>query len=223
MFVTRDFETYNEFKYIIKNSYCGIDLAFFLPDAYKPINTDLKPYIVMNFDKIPEPKIVEGASEFDSIELDNKNYRLKFSKFEKRLAAKTDRITDMYIYFKSLFPGGKRKNSIGKYKIIRTDHRYAPMLRNKVYRYENSFCADIPHTYLNIYSECELTLSDRVHACAVTLAYGNSAMFFAKTGRSSLLERVGATGIDKKPIKIDINKLNEEKVKIIDFMKNIGI
>ena len=91
----------------------------------------------------------------------------------------------------------------------------------KVYRYNNSFCADIPHTYANIYAEAELTLSDRVHACAITLAYGNAAYLFAKTGRSALLKRVGAVGIEERPVKIDMQYLADEKRKLIEWLKNI--
>jgi Polysaccharide pyruvyl transferase. len=220
VFITRDVETYDEFKDVIKNSYCGIDLAFFLPDVYKPIETDLKPYIVLNFDKIPEPSIEETYQENNSIFcLEDKKYKFAFSGLEKKIASRTDRFTDAYIYLKSILPYSNKPEKIGKYTIIRTDHRYSPMFRKKVYRYKNSFCADIPHTYLNIYAETELTLSDRVHACAVTLAYGNKAMFFAKTGRSSLLDRVGANDISKRPTQIDMEKLNSEKIKLINYLK----
>ena len=95
------------------------------------------------------------------------------------------------------------------------------MFMRKVYRYKNSFCADIPHTYANIYAEADLTLSDRVHACAVTLAYGNSAYLFAKTKRSALLKRVGADCIEDHPVKIDLAYLADEKDKMINWLKSI--
>ena len=64
-------------------------------------------------------------------------------------------------------------------------------------------------------------MSDRVHACAVTLAYGHSAMLFAKTDRHGLLGRVGADGITERPVKLDMEWLENEKKSQIDWLKTI--
>ena len=65
------------------------------------------------------------------------------------------------------------------------------------------------------------TLSDRVHACAVTLAFGHSAMLFAKTNRHGLLERAGAEGISERLVKLDMNKLDMEKQIQIQWLTQI--
>ena len=122
---------------------------------------------------------------------------------------------------KSPLPRRKRPDKIGDYNIIRTDHRFSPMFMRKVYRYNNSFCSDIPHTYLNLYAETKLTISDRVHACAATLAYGNSAFLLAKTGRSALLSRIGAIEVTDHPVKIDMDYLNSEKEAMVNWLKSI--
>ncbi len=222
---TRDRETYEIFKSSIKNIYDGICFAFFVPDCYKPISTDLKPVMAVNFDKIDEPYIhidKIGEKYDNEFDFEGQHIGLKFKSIFSKLALKTDRFTDAIVYATSPLPRGKRPVKIGKYNVIRTDHRFAPMFMRKVYRYDNSFCADIPHTYANIYAEAKLTLSDRVHACAITLAYGNSAYLFAKTGRSSLLKRVGATDIENKPVKLDMNYLQQEKDSLVDWLKNIN-
>ena len=57
---TRDHETYETFKDCAINAYDGICFAYFTPDAYKPITTDIGKNIVLNFDKTFEPKIRVG-------------------------------------------------------------------------------------------------------------------------------------------------------------------
>ena len=69
----------------------------------------------------------------------------------------------------------------------------------------------MPYGYINIYANSKLTLSDRVHACAVTMAFGHPAMLFAKTNRVGLLERVGAGGISLHPVKPDVLFIENEK------------
>lgn len=220
---TRDRDTYDMFKDTVERIYDGVCFAFFIPDCYKPISTDLKPVMAVNFDKIDEPFIYmdeENKKTDITFDYDGHKIGMKFG-LMSRIGLKTDRFTDAIVYMKSPLPRGKRPDKIGKYNVIRTDHRFSPMFMRKVYRYNNSFCADIPHTYANIYAEAELTLSDRVHACAVTLAYGNAAYLFAKTGRSALLKRVGAEGIEDHPVKIDLQYLNDEKNKMIEWLKSI--
>ena len=122
---------------------------------------------------------------------------------------------------RSLLPAPKRENEIGQYKLVRTDQRFHPHFRSKIYAYKNSFCADIPYGYINLYANSQLTLSDRVHSCAVTLAYGHSAMLFVKTNRVGLLERVGAGEITKKPVKLDMEILDQEKVNMLMWLTDI--
>ena len=81
--------------------------------------------------------------------------------------------------------------------------------------------ADIPQTYADIYANAALTISDRVHACAMALAYGNYAYLLAKTGRSGLLARVGADEITERPVKIDQDFLTDEKRKLVEWLRKI--
>ena len=103
--------------------------------------------------------------------------------------------------------------------VVRTDQRSHPHFRSKVYAHNNSFCADVPYGYINLYANSQLTLSDRVHSCAVTLAFGHSAMLFVKTNRVGLLERVGAGEITKRPVQIDTEKLKAEKEQMVEWLK----
>lgn len=223
---TRDEQTYNLFHEYATHSYNGICGAFFIPNAYSPAPTSaIKPTLVVNFDKIPEPEISLTPipkSDFN-FKFNDDEFYIRFSGtgMLSRAGSKTDRFSDALIYATSILPSRPRPAMIGKYTVIRTDHRYIPHYRSKIYKYCNSVCSDLPHTYINIYANADLTLSDRVHACATTLAYGNTAMCIVKTNRISLLNRVGATDVCRRPVKIDMDMLDSEKKKLLDWLGNI--
>lgn len=223
---SRDQSVYQGFGSFAKHAYNGICFSFFTPDCYSPATLGgLSPYVVYNFDKIMEPEISkeqQGQKNFArEFEYEGDIYGVSYPKWLTAVSAKTDRFTDALIYATSILPTKKRKNKIGHYRIVRTDHRFHPHFRRKIYQQANSFVADLPYGYLNLYANAELTLSDRVHACAVTLAFGHSAMLFAKTNRCGLLERVGAEGISDHPVKLDMAYLEDEKVKQLEWLKAI--
>jgi hypothetical protein len=221
---TREKEAFDLFGDCAVHAYNGICCSFFVPEVYKPIGTSgLSPYIAVNFDKMSEPMIYVNEDKKFDVCFDFKGDRigLKYTGLVSKIARKTDRFTDALVYAASILPSKNRSAQAGKYTLIRTDHRFFPNYRTKIYKYDNSFCADLPHTYINIYANTELTLSDRVHACATTLAYGNYAMCVAQTNRSALLERIGAADICNRPVKIDLDYLQQEKDSMLEWLKNI--
>lgn len=220
IFSSRDKKTFDTFGKYAKFSYNGICFAFFAPDYYHPCKMIDGKHIVFNFDKISEPEITINTTGKYVLDDYNK-FDVRQSGFLNKFASKTDRFSDALIYMQSIFPQKRMPDKIGEYIIIRTDHRFHPHFRNKIYAQKNSFCADLPYGYLNLYANAELTLSDRVHACAVTLAYGHSAMLFSKTNRVGLLERVGAKDVTEKPVKLDLKQLKHEKVKLLEWLKSV--
>ena len=211
-FSSRERETYDEFSRYAINSYDGICFSFFTPDYYSPCKIDFgQPYWISNFDKIIEPQIWIGNLEREHTHEFEFEGEKVFVNSSATVAAKTDRFTDALIYIRSLLRAPRREDTVGRYMLIRTDQRFHPHFRSKIYAYKNSFCADIPYGYINLYANSQLTLSDRVHSCAVTLAYGHSAMLFVKTNRVGLLERVGAGEIIKRPVKLDFVTIKQEK------------
>lgn len=219
---SRERETYDEFGKYAVHAYDGICFAFFTPDYYTPCKIDFdRPYWISNFDKIIEPQIWMGESNSKYTHNFEFEGEKVFVNSPATVASKTDRFTDALIYVRSLLPAPKRENEIGRYMLVRTDQRFHPHFRSKIYAYKNSFCADIPYGYINLYANSQLTLSDRVHSCAVTLAYGHSAMLFVKTNRVGLLERVGAGEITKKPVKLDTDYLVNEKNKMVDWLSKV--
>lgn len=223
---SRDSSVYEEFGQYATHAYDGICFSFFVSDLYAPSKmSGLGDYIVCNFDKIGEPEIWldhgdERASD-QTFVFDGSDYKVAYPKLLTKAMATTDRFTDALIYALSILPAPKRADEIGRYKVIRTDQRFHPHYRSKIYSQNNSFCADLPYGYLNLYANAKLTLSDRVHACAATLAFGNNAMLFVNTDRLGLLGRVGAEGITKHPVKIDVEYLASEKCKMVEWLKTV--
>lgn len=57
VFISRDEKTFEAFRDTAVHSYNGIDCAFFLNDYYDPEKLKTEPFVVLNFDKHPEPHI----------------------------------------------------------------------------------------------------------------------------------------------------------------------
>ena len=219
--VSRERSTYDAFGKYADHAYDGVCFSFFAPDYYSPASMGDAKRITMNFDKINEPDIRITEEEQAAFTFDGKKFAVKHTGLFTKIAEKTDRFSDAIIYATSFLPQKKRTDTIGEYTVFRTDHRFHPHYRKKIYGQNNSFCADLPYGYLNLYANTDLTLSDRVHACAVTMAYGNTAMLFSKTNRVGLLERVGAGDISQKPVQLDLQRLTEEKKAMVNWLKNI--
>lgn len=223
---SRDQTVYQTFGAYAQHSYNGICFSFFVPDCYAPASMSTSaPYVVYNFDKISEPEIwQDDGTAHPAIRhftYQNETYQIAYPKWLTALSAQTDRFTDALIYAASILPAPHRPDHLGRYRIIRTDHRFHPHFRRKIYRQRNSFVADLPYGYLNLYANADFTLSDRVHACAATLAFGHSAMLFAKTDRCGLLERVGAKDICARPVRLDMDCLNAEKKQQLEWLEGI--
>jgi hypothetical protein len=58
-FVSRDERTYESFDDVADHSYNGIDNGFFSSHSHDPLKFDLGEYVVLNFDKRPEPDLSE--------------------------------------------------------------------------------------------------------------------------------------------------------------------
>ena len=56
-FISRDEISFENYGDLARFSFNGVDCAFFLKDFFHPVKLDLPKYIVLTFDKLPEPKI----------------------------------------------------------------------------------------------------------------------------------------------------------------------
>ena len=232
VFISRDRRTYEIFHDVSEHSYDGIDCAYFVPDVFEPIKTDLPPYVILNFDKAPEPLIHVGGGRGSTAGATgngtNGSRRFGFRGMEwtlqfPKLGMKLSRILGKGYAFTvgPLGLHGTRQRQAGDLMIVRTDHALNPLMLRRIYRGPNSFAGDIPYTYYNLYGQTELTLTDRIHAALVTLSYGRPAMLISRSGRASIIERVGGEDVTRKPTQLDMDVLAKEKQGMIDFLKTV--
>jgi hypothetical protein len=221
---TRDAYTYEYVGDLAQHAYDGIDAAFFVSDLYEPLPVELGNYVVFNFDKVPEPEVrvgdraVGAAVDADSVafEFEGEGWRLRFPPLRTRLSHKYKFFPFLDAFLPASYP-----ERVGKRLIVRTDHRFNPFLLRKGFKGPNSFASDVPYSYLTLYANATLTLSNRVHACVATVAYGGTAMLFSKSPRARLLERVGLTAIKNEPMALDLDYLAEEKATLIGFLRSV--
>ena len=191
--VSRDSTTYNNFRDLAAHSYDGIDNAYFLPLGYPTIPLDYPPYIALNFDKGPEPVIelidtsgspLWGRPGYNScrVPFDSGALDVRFSSHKRWMG---DWLGKYYGYVAGIL-GLKRtrQDRAGKYHLLRTDHQTNPLCHRKLYYGPGAFAMDVPYGYFALYANAALTLSDRIHACVVTMAYGGTAMLFSKSPRA---------------------------------------
>ena len=211
--ITRDTYTYENYGDLAAHSHDGICFAFFVNDYFKPYGLDVKPYVVFNCDRMPEPIFVESVNNQSGLSLFGKEWQCKLKNIPE------------YIYkgiaFLNVDVNKPYQHSFSGYEIIRTRHAAQPSAAKKLFAAPNTLVSDVPDDYLNIYANAEAVLSDRVHACVPALAFGKPAMFFGNTPRSRLFDRVGLGDIRKRPVTISQDYLRAEKDDLLKFIGNI--
>lgn len=219
---TRDDQSYGILKDWLPTvpKYNGIDSGYFLNRCVTPfkVRKDVN-YITKNFDRYPEPEILtqDPGTKYNSrqVEIEGKNYWLSVPKFLDKYAHKGK----IKGYLADVFDRRKLEEEFDGRMIVRPEHRFFPHMTHKIYRQPNATASDEPWTYINLYANADFTLSDRVHACVATLAFGSPAMLFTPSPRSALFGRVGLGDIKKKLVSLDLDFLKEEQEKEITWLK----
>jgi hypothetical protein len=227
--ISRDRETYRHLNDLAQYSYDGIDSAFFLPEVFAPIRTDLPPYMVINFDKAPEPVMTVSPDDADApappsdaiaqFEFRGSTWTVSFPRTRWELAKILGK---SFCYLLApLGLAGTSQEKAGDLMVVRTDHQINPIMIRRIFGGPNAFAGDIPESYINLYAQAELTLSDRIHAVAVTLAYGRPAMLFSRSGRARILARVRAPEVTARPVRLDLGLLRKERNAELDFLRSV--
>lgn len=196
----------------------GMDSAFFAPKAYSPFNVAGEKYYAFNFDRYPEPTIAIGAagnSADFTFDADGARWNLRTPRLVSALAHRSK----VQAYLGHLLDRRPLPSELNGRTVIRPEHRVSPHMTYKIYQHPNAVCSDEPWTYFTVYANSALTLSDRVHACVATLAYGNPAMLFTPSPRAALFERVGAGDIKKHPVTLDMAWLEDQRQEQLAWLK----
>lgn len=177
---TRDEETNKTFGTYVENRYNGICTAFLVNK-----NIDIrsykmdKPFFISSFYREEEPNYsLKNGNEECSIENITVNHR----KNHFGLPYSVSR------HFNSK---NGQQNEIGGMKIVRTVQGLSTKFNHINFSVPNSFISFNPLTYLEVIKSSEFTISDRVHACAVSLACGHPAQFLFNTPRAGIFDRLG--------------------------------
>ncbi|NJE86002.1 polysaccharide pyruvyl transferase family protein [Thermococcus sp. CX2] len=91
----------------------------------------------------------------------------------------------------------------------------------KILKKSNVLVSDNIKDYLFLYANAMEVHSDRVHACVAALSYGRKAKLYSSTPRAALFNRVLDKDITKEIVRVDIDRLNYEKQKLIEEFRKI--
>jgi hypothetical protein len=216
---TRDHDSYEAIKDCAPFTYSGIDSGFFAPKVYTPFRLACPDYVVLNFDRFPEPDVRlddAGAAADHTFEALGMQWRLRIPRLQQRISL----MGKWQAYFGWMLDCRPLPTTLGAYAVIRPEHRFNPHITWKIYRHPNAIASDEPFTYFTVYSGSSLTLSDRVHACVATLAYGKPAMLFTPTPRARLFDRLGLRDIRRRPVTLDAQRLEEERQNELAFLSD---
>lgn len=123
---------------------------------------------------------------------------------------------NVFTFDSSPIPGElKRENN----KIFYAHHDLWGPLSSKYTSKEGTLVSDVPEDYLTLYANCEVTYSDRVHACIASLAYGNGAKLFSDTPRKALFNKVGIPTITNEVVRLDQQKIEILKNQQVELTK----
>lgn len=201
---TRDPQTFERYGDCARHNYNGICGAWFAPDYYPGYDTPaLGDYITSCFDFQPEPSgeiLLDAATAAPARLPAMPNY----GKISGRLRRVLQR---------------GQADMIGQYKVVRPCHRPANDPRT-IFTQPNTFAAYTPYGYLNLYRNTTVTVTDRLHASVVTMAYGNPAYLFMRSKRSYLLDAVGLNYEPGVRMELDQDLLEKKKSGLRSFLKS---
>jgi len=212
MLVTRDSDTFDRYSGLFEKEHDGICFSLFAKEYFTEfINTEYDD-INICFDKgLDYNVLIEYEDEIRNLlttsEWNDSREHKKLKRSKK--ASKLDKFYD--------------------YRIVRPHHvanpRFRTILKSFVLGYRpfvkpNTYIADIPEGYLHLYKNSKLTISERVHACAPAISFGNYAWLVSETKRSRLFDRIGLGDVTNHPVKADQNLLDTEKSVQIEFLRN---
>ena len=223
MLATRDSVTFGHVADLCDLAYNGIESAFCIPDAYQPPRFDQPPTVAVGFDRYPEPDFAVGSppetlsstSLTGSFDFSGETWSWSYPRIPLFFSRRGQGVA----YIGSLADRRRMPNSVGGLEIVRPEHRTNPFIGWKVYRRPGAVASDEPYTYLATYANAELTLSDRVHACVVALAYGRPAVLFGTTPRDALFERMGVTDVRNRPALLPEERRASERDGLIEFLR----
>jgi hypothetical protein len=174
---SRDQETYLKFKDYVKNSYNGICTAF-LVNKMLPVDQldhNFKFFISSFYRELEPVYKVNGEVDIRNVELDRKK---TFFGLNHRFSRHLNRFRPV-------------QDGVNGHKIVRVNQEVSTKFNHINFALPNSFLSFNLLSYLALYKSADFTISDRVHSCAVSLAFGKPARLFTNSPRAGIFNRLG--------------------------------
>lgn len=215
-FISRDEQSFEHFKDLAKFSHNGLDCGFFVSNYLTPPKLDLPDYVILNFDEHNLKRFIKSEvgsfSEKQALvrDLEDKGI-LIISTHHIFWPKVTVRIRDIVA------------NSCGSLRLLRKVFPSVINLNlpNEYFDKPNTLVSAFPDEYLSLYANTKATYSDRVHACVATMSFGNPAMLFSKSKRVFLFDRIGANTITTSITCPNMNTIEHEKSKQVEFLSEV--
>ena len=207
---TRDTQTYSIFKEYVPYIYDGICTSWLVDLNYEvPILKMDRPYFISSFYTEEEPKY-SLIDDNKSVDLENLNVVHRKNHFGLP-----------YKYSRWFNCWNEQQDSLGGMKIVRTIQDIGMRFNRLNYAMPNSFVSYNLLHYLELAKSAEFTVSDRVHACAISLACGRPAWFLFETPRAGIYTRLGLDyhSNNGKLLPPDRDLLLYEQSKLVSYIK----
>lgn len=202
-FSSRDEYTYNTFKDYVPVAYNGICTAFLCGRTIQVSAFKMeKPFFISSFYMELEPTFSVEEGKESNIE----NIKVKRHPTMYRLPFWISR----HLNYKR-----EQQREVGGKIIVRTIQNLNTRFNHINFAMPNSFISFNPLSYLEIVKSSEFTISDRVHACAVSLAMNHPARFMFNTPRAGIFDRMGFDYKSNRGIMYpNMEKVDEEMYKL---------
>jgi len=202
---SRDEETYNRYKDDVPQSYNGICAAFLVNRLPVDQITPGFPFFISSFYRELEPIYhTNGTVSLENLLLNRKKTFFNLPHDYSR-------------HLNFLRP---QQEKVGEHRIVRVHQDLSTHYYHIKFSHPNSFMSFNPLSYLALYKSADFTVSDRVHSCAASLAFGKPARLFTSSPRAGIFDRLG---IDYKTnngiMKPNLAIIDEEMVKLQNVIK----
>ena len=207
LFTSRDEDTFFKFsKYISQNCYNGICTAF-LVGRFLPVDEIELPhqFFISSFYSELEPYyFCDKEVTVNTIDVKRKKTYLNLSH-------------DISRHLNFLRP---QQSKLGDHLILRVHNDLSTHYKHIKFSHPNSFMSFNPLSYLSLYKSTNFTISDRIHACAVTLAFGKPCRLFSDSPRAGIFNRLGYDPFQNNGVMFpNLDKLDDEIYKLENVIK----
>jgi hypothetical protein len=207
---TRDRPSFEALRSCGAPLYDGVCASFLVSQTCRTVSLrePLIPFITVTCDKGAEPKISFVGDNTGRIDLNT----IVVADYEAKQSWKYLRHVD---FLRS------SETTAGVHRIIRPLHDIGYKFSHLNYARPNSFLSYLPESYLALYRATQLTVSDRVHSCAPTLAYGNPAVFLGKTPRAAIFDRIGVMREASGAMTLDPATVAAEHQAVLEWLRSV--